>query len=361
MVDIDRFIARNQPAWQRLEMLTSQASGRKIRRLEAGEVDELIGLYQRASGHLAYARAAYREPGLLARLTMLVANANAAIYGRRARAGATIVRFFAFSFPAAIWMCRRAIAGAAACLFVPALAIGSWVATSDAALDVAIPEDVQAALIASEFEDYYSSSPAASFSTQVTVNNIQVSVIAFALGALLIPGAVILGVNGINLGVTGGLFVAEGQAGTFFGLILPHGLLELTAVAIAGGAGLQMGWALLVPGDRTRAAALAEEGRRSVALVLGTVLAFVVAGLIEGFVTPAPIPTLVRVAVGVTVEVLFLVWILGRGRAAVDAGFTGHPDDDGPAWDAWRLAVPADRRWRSPTTGRWLSLRGRRR
>jgi hypothetical protein len=135
----------------------------------------------------------------------------------------------------------------------------------------------------------------------------------------------------------GGLFVAEGQAGHFFGLILPHGLLELTAVVIAGGAGLQMGWAMLAPGDRTRAAALAEEGRRSVVLVLGTVGAFVVAGLIEGFVTPAPIPTLVRVAVGVAVEVLFVAWVVGRGRAAVADGFTGHPDDDLPAWDALAL------------------------
>jgi uncharacterized membrane protein SpoIIM required for sporulation len=225
---------------------------------------------------------------------------------------------------------------AAACLFVPAIVVGAWVATSDAALDLAIPEDAQEALLASEFEDYYSSAPAGAFASHVTFNNIQVSVVAFALGALLIPGIVILAYNGLNVGIVGGLFVSEGQAGTFFGLIAPHGLLELTAVVIAGGAGLRMGWSLLVPGDRTRGAALAEEGRRSVALVLGTVLAFVVAGLIEGFVTPAPIPTGVRVAVGVAVEALFLLWVIGRGRAAVEAGFSGHPADDEKAWDAWR-------------------------
>lgn len=338
MVDIDRFIARNQPAWQRLEVLTNRAAGRKIRSLEAAEVDELVGLYQRVSGHLAHARAAYREPGLLARLTNLVANANAAIYGRRARAGATFVRFFSASFPAAVWVCRRAILASAACLLVPAMAVGVWVANSDVALDVAIPEETQEALLASEFEDYYSSAPAGQFATRVTINNIQVSVIAFALGALVIPGAFILAYNGMQVGLAAGLFVAEGQAGKFFGLILPHGLLELTAVVIAGGAGLRMGWAMLVPGDRTRAAALAEEGRRSVALVLGTMLAFVVAGLIEGFVTPAPVPTVVRVAVGVAVWLLFVAWVVGRGRIAADAGFTGHPADDGPAWERWRAA-----------------------
>ena len=338
MVDIDRFIARNQPAWQRLEALTTQAAGRRIRALDAAELDELLGLYQRVSGHLAQARTSYEEPGLLARLTMLVANAHAAIYGRRSRAGSTFVRFFTASFPAAVWVCRRAVLASAACLFVPALAVGTWLANSDAALDVAIPEQAQEALLASEFEDYYSSAPAASFASLVTFNNIQVSFVAFALGGLLVPGAAILAYNGVNLGMMAGLFVAEGEAGTFFGLILPHGLLELTAVVIAGGAGLQMGWAMLVPGDRTRAAALAEEGRRSVVLVLGTIGAFVVAGLIEGFVTPAPIPTLVRVAVGVAVEVLFVGWVVGRGRVVAAAGFTGHPADDLAAWDAWRLA-----------------------
>lgn len=338
MVDIDRFIARNQPAWERLEVLSERALGRRVARLEAPEVDELVALYQQASGHLAYARTSFRDPALLARLTSVVARANAAVYGRRARASAALARFVGASFPAAVWVCRRAIAAAAACLLVPAVAVGVWLAGSERALDVAIPEATQEALLASEFEDYYSSGPASHFSARVTINNIQVSAIAFALGALVVPGAALLAANGVNVGQAGGLFVAEGQGGQFFGLILPHGLLELTAVAVAGGAGLRIGWALLVPGDRTRAAALAEEGRRAVALVLGTALAFAVAGLIEGFVTPAPLPTAVRVGVGVAVEALFLLWVIGRGRVAAAEGFTGHPADDGPAWDRWRGA-----------------------
>jgi uncharacterized membrane protein SpoIIM required for sporulation len=190
--------------------------------------------------------------------------------------------------------------------------------------------------VATEFEDYYSSAPAAQFSTLVMFNNIRVSFVAFALGVLLLPAVYVLYLNGENLGVQGGLFVYEGEAGHFFGLILPHGLLELTAIFIAAGAGLQMGWALVAPGDRTRGTALAEEGRRSVGLVLGTLLAFVVAGLIEGFVTPAPVPTLVRVAVGVAVEAAFLLWLLGRGRLAVADGFTGLPADDALAWERWQ-------------------------
>jgi uncharacterized membrane protein SpoIIM required for sporulation len=337
-MDIDRFIAANQPAWDRLAALSARASGRRVRELHRHEVDELVDLYQKASGDLATARTTYAEPGLVVRLTHVVAGANAAIYGRRSRARPVLQRFFLASFPAAFWVSRRAILASAACLLVPAFLVGAWLAGSDAALDVAIPEDAQEALIASEFEDYYSSAPAAQFSQLVTFNNIRVSLVAFAMGALLLPAVALLAFNGINVGVMGGLFVAEGQAGQFFGLILPHGLLELTAVIVAGGAGLQMGWALVAPGDRTRGTALAEEGRRSVALVLGTILAFVVAGLIEGFVTPAPVPTLVRVAVGVAVEAAFLLWMVGRGRLAVADGFTGLPADDDVAWEGWRAS-----------------------
>jgi uncharacterized membrane protein SpoIIM required for sporulation len=335
-MDIDRFIAANQPAWDRLAALSARASGRKVRELRRDEVDELVALYQQASGHLATARTTYAEPGLVVRLTHVVAGANAAIYGRRSRARVALQRFFLASFPAAFWVSRKAILASAACLLVPAIVVGAWLASSDAALDVAIPEDAQEALIASEFEDYYSSAPAGQFAQLVTFNNIRVSLVAFAMGALLLPAVLLLVYNGLNVGMAGGLFVAEGQAGQFFGLILPHGLLELTAVIIAGGAGLQMGWALVAPGDRTRGTALAEEGRRSVALVLGTILAFVVAGLIEGFVTPAPVPTLVRVAVGVAVEAAFLLWLIGRGRLAVADGFSGLPADDDLAWEGWR-------------------------
>jgi hypothetical protein len=100
-------------------------------------------------------------------------------------------------------------------------------------------------------------------------------------------------------------------------------LLELTAITIAGGAGLRLGWAIIAPGDRRRGEALAEEGRRCIVIVTGLALCFVVAGTIEAFVTPSDLPTLARVGVGVVVEAAFIAYILSRGRAAVAAGSTG--------------------------------------
>jgi uncharacterized membrane protein SpoIIM required for sporulation len=105
----------------------------------------------------------------------------------------------------------------------------------------------------------------------------------------------------------------------FWGLVLPHGLLELTAVFIAGGAGLRLGWALVDPGDRPRTTALAAEGRRSVVIVIGLVAAFIVAGIIEGFVTGSPLPTWARVGIGVAVEAAFLGYLVLRGPVAAAA------------------------------------------
>lgn len=316
MLDIDRFIDRHHATWHRLEALTA-AARRGPKHMAPGEVEELIQRYQQVSGHLAHARAAYGDAGLVARLNRIVAEANATIYGRRARAGSSIARFFRTSFPGTFWICRWSIVASAACFFGPALVIGIWIAGSERARDVAMPEQTRAAYIATDFEDYYSSAPAQDFASQVTVNNIQVSVYAFAGGAAAaLPGAALLAYNGLNLGVAGGVFADAGQLGKFFGLITPHGLPELTAIVVTGGAGLRIGWAMLAPGDRRRADALATEGRRAVALVTGCALLFVVAGTIEGFVTPSPLPTVARVGVGVLVETAFLTYVLGQGRAA---------------------------------------------
>lgn len=285
---------------------------------------ELVSLYQRTSAHLSSARTSGTDPALVSRLTRLVASASGAIYSTRSRSLAGAARFFTTSFPAAVWHARRFVVASSLLLVVPALVVGAWVATSDAALEASGPEAVREAYVEEDFEAYYSSAPAGQFATQVTVNNIQVAILAFAAGVLLcVVTAGILAYNGANVGVAAGLFAAAGQQPKFWGLILPHGLLELSAVVVAGAAGLALGWAVVAPGDRTRTAALAEEGRRAAVVVLGLVVAFVVAGAIEGFVTPSSLPTWARVAVGASAFTAFWAYVLLLGRSAAARGFTG--------------------------------------
>jgi uncharacterized membrane protein SpoIIM required for sporulation len=331
-VDVDGYIAAHQDDWQRLATLTGRAR-RRVRRLPPAELDELIRLYQRVSAHLSHARAAFGNVGLNSRLTRVVADANAVIYGKRARTIGTIVTFVADTFPAAVWRSRRFVLVAALLTFGPALAVGSWLAVSERAVEASAPEAVREAYLQEDFEAYYSSEPAAQFATEVTVNNIQVSILAFALGICFCVGtAYVLIFNGANVGFAAGLFHAAGEAPKFWGLILPHGLLELTAVVIAGAAGLRLGWAIIAPGDRTRADALAEEGRRSVVIIIGLIVVFIVAGVIEGFVTGSGLSTPVRVGIGVMVELAFVVYVVAQGRDAVARGVTGLIGDTRPRW-----------------------------
>jgi uncharacterized membrane protein SpoIIM required for sporulation len=322
-MDVDTFLTTNQASWDRLSWLVGRA-GRRVRRLSPDELEEMVALYQRTATHLSYARTTYRDPALTATLSSLVARAGAVVYGSRPATLRALGRFFAVTFPAACWYSRRFIAVSAALFLIPAFAVGLWIATSPRAVEATGPRAVREAYVNQDFEQYYKSAPASEFASQVFTNNVQVSIYAFAAGiAFCVLTAYILVFNGAHVGIAGGLFAAVGQQPKFWGLILPHGLLELTAVFIAGGAGLRLGWTLIDPGDRTRRAALAEEGRRALAIVAGLVVVFAVAGTIEGFVTGSSLPTWARVGIGVVGEATLLSWLFVRGRAAARLGLTG--------------------------------------
>jgi uncharacterized membrane protein SpoIIM required for sporulation len=321
-MDLDRYVTLNRPQWQRLADLTKEVR-RRPKALSPSEVDEFIGLYRRVSSQLSFARSHYQDPTLTAELNHTIGMANAALYQRTASPIAGLRRFFSVSFPAAVWHLRRTISVAALLFFVPAIVVAVWLSSSERALDVAAPEATRAAYVNEDFENYYSSEPASQFATEVLINNIQVSFLAFALGAFLCIGTVyVLVFNGFVLGGAWAVFIVAGQQSKFFGLILPHGLLEITSILVAGAAGLSMGWAIISPGDRTRAAAFTAEARRSIVIVLGLMLAFIVAGLIEGFITPG-LSTAPRVTIGVVVELLFVSYVVAFGRRAESLGFTG--------------------------------------
>jgi uncharacterized membrane protein SpoIIM required for sporulation len=342
-VDIDLFIARNAPSWNRLQDLTTRAR-RGVAALEPAELDELVALYQRVSSHLSHARTDYRDPTLSMRLNRLVTEAGGVIYRGRSRPGQAIKDFFAWRFPAAVYQSGRFVAVSAALLLIPAFVAGAWLGTSDEALEASAPEAVREAYLEEDFEEYYSSDTAANFGTQVTVNNIMVAFTAFAGGILLcLPTAFMLAYNGFAVGSAGGLFVSAGESAKFFGLILPHGLLELTAVVVAGAAGLRLGWSIIAPGDRRRSEALGNEARRAVVIALGLMVAFMTAGFIEGFVTGRGLPTWLRLAIGIAAQLAFLAWIIVPGRIATARGLTGDMGELDKGWD--ELATARERAW----------------
>lgn len=323
-MDIDSFILHHRSDWARLDQLVTAAGGH--RRLPADRIDELLVLYERTSTHLSIARGRYDDPSLTADLTRRVGRARAVLYGSRTGTWRDAGRFVTDIFPAAVWHARHAVLVSFLLFMVPAVGLAVWLASSPQALDLAAPEALREAYVQEDFADYYTSQPSAQFASYVTTNNIRVSIFAFAGGILAcIPTALVLIANGANGGAAAGLFAAAGELPRFWGLILPHGLLELTAVFIAGGAGLQLGWTLIDPGDRPRSAALADVGRQAVTIVVGLVAAFVVAGVVEGFVTGSPLPTWARVGIGVLVEAAFVGYLVVRGPRAAAAARQSRP------------------------------------
>jgi uncharacterized membrane protein SpoIIM required for sporulation len=321
-VDIDAYVAAHAHSWRRLEYLVERAH--RPRRVSGREIDELVDLYQRTATHLSVIRTSSPDPILVDRLSSLTSRARGVISGSRVRGWGEVSRFFTVTFPAAVWRSRWWAFGSFVFTIVISVAIAAWVAGDPAVQrSIASPEEVRQ-LVEHDFADYYSSGPAASFASHVFVNNAWVAAQAFAFGILLcVPTVYVLFQNAANVGLVAGLMAANDRLSLFFGLILPHGLLELTAIFIAAGVGLKVGWAVIDPGDRRRADAVAEEGRAAVAVVLGLVAVFAVAGFIEGFVTPSGWPTWARVGLGATVEVLFLAYVLLLGRRAAANGETG--------------------------------------
>jgi uncharacterized membrane protein SpoIIM required for sporulation len=320
-VDIDAFVAAHAPTWQRLERLVSRA--RRPRRCSGAELDELVDLYQRTATHLSVIRTASPDPLLVGKLSSLVARARGVVAGARVTSWREVTRFLAVTFPAAVWRLRYWVLGVAATFLAIAFALGIWVASSPSVQGALAPPEAVQDLVRNQFEGYYHSAPAASFAFRVFTNNVGVAAAAFAFGILIVPTVVILIQNAAGIGITGGFMASAGAGPLFFGLVLPHGLLELTAIFVAGAAGLRIGWVVVDPGDRRRRDALAEEGRAATAVVIGLVLVFLVAGLTEAFVTPSGLPTWARVAWGVTIETAFIVAVVLLGRRAVAAGETG--------------------------------------
>jgi uncharacterized membrane protein SpoIIM required for sporulation len=319
-VDLDAFVAVHRPEWDRLDQLSAR------RRLSGEDADELVRLYQRAATHLSVVRSASPDPELAGRLSRTVATARSAVTGGSEPLLREAARFVGVSFPAAVYRARWAIAGAGALLVLVAVAAALWV-INDPRVEAAIDAQTDVRqLVEHDFADYYSQYAATSFAAKVWTNNAWVAATCIALGVSGVFPVIMIYQNALNLGLIGGVMANHDRLGLFFGLILPHGLLELTAVCVASGAGLRLFWAWVDPGRLPRSRALAREGRSMITVAIGLVGVLLISGVVEAFVTPSGLPTWARIVIGVIVWAAFLGYVGVYGRRAVAAGETGDLD-----------------------------------
>lgn len=313
-MDFDHYLAIHQPSWERLDALTK--NGRKTRtQLDAAQVNELVHLYRATSTDLSYVRTYVGDPALVTHLSKLVNSARHVIYGTRPRTSKSIAHFFKSTFPVSVWEIRRFVLISAVLFLLPAAVVGAWIGNSPEISNQLMSPSLRDAYLNHDFESYYESERASEFASGVFTNNATVSFVAFASGVFFcVPTIFMLVFNGLNLGFAAGMFAAFGEQAKFWTLITPHGLLEITSLIIAGGTGLSLGWALIDPGDIPRSQSLAKAARQSISIVIGLVCAFLVAGIIEGFVTGQPWSAWIRVGIGAVVWIAFCAYIVVRGR-----------------------------------------------
>lgn len=319
-MDLDAFTAVHTPAWERLDELSRQ------RRLNGAEADELVRLYQAVATDLSTVRSSAPDPELVTRLSQLLGRARARIAGAHEPGWRDLRRFVVVSLPAAFYRIRWwTVAVTAACLVVGVVA-GVWVATQPDALAAMGTESQRREYVENAFAQYYE--PGAGFATMVWTNNAWIAAQCVGLGITGVMPVYVLLNNAVMVGATGGMMAAYGHLGLFLQLISPHGLLELTAIFVAGAAGLKLFWTWVDPGHRPRTRALAEEGRALFTVAIGLVGVLGVSGLVEGFVTGSSLPWGVKITIGALALAGFWAYTLVLGRRAVADGQTGDLEDD---------------------------------
>jgi len=319
-VDLDAYVMAHSRDWSRLEELLT------IRRLSGAESDELVERYQQVATHLSVVRTSAPDASLIAYLSSLLARARNKAAGTRVTGWRGVATFFTERFPAALYRLRWWWIGCFAANAIVAAVMMWWLIEHPRAEQSLLSAREVDQLVNNDFAGYYSEYAASHFAAQVWVNNAWVSALCIALGILGVPVVYLLFNNIANLAIIGSIMMRHDRGELFWGLILPHGLLELTAVFVAGGVGIRLFWSWIEPGDQSRTASIAREGRTAATVALGLVAVLLITGVIEAFVTPSGLPTWARVGIGVLAELVFFAYVFVLGRRAVRQGHTGDID-----------------------------------
>ncbi|HAQ59301.1 MAG TPA: hypothetical protein DCR63_02200, partial [Microbacterium sp.] len=225
--------------------------------------------------------------------------------------------------PAALYRLRWTTLVIAAAFVVVVVVVAAWVAGDPALVDALGDRAGLEYYAQEEFTDYYSDNPAAVFAGTVWTNNAWIAAQCVLFGITGFWPVMVLIQNAIGVGTAAAVMFAFDRGDVFVLFILPHGLLELTSIFVAGAAGLHIFWAWIAPGPRTRGVALAAAGRSLVTVAIGLVLALLVSGIIEGFVTAQPWPWVIKIGIGALALGAFLFYMVVVGARAARLGETG--------------------------------------
>ncbi len=319
-----RFRAEREADWRLLESLVTQAERRGLHRMDFAAARDLAASYRRATTSLAIAREISLDRALLDYLEALTARAYLCVYAPQERLGGLVRRFFTASAPQALRRSWAFILIGFLCMGLGGLTGYLLYLENPSWYFVFLPPELAGGRSPDATTAYlrsviYSNDPdttgLGAFATFLFSHNTRIAIFVFGLGVFVcLPAIALTFYNGLGLGAMMALHVDRGLGWDMGGWLSIHGVTELSAICIACGGGIQMGAAILFPGDRTRREALQLAGRDAVKLALVAAVMLVVAAILEGFFRQMVQDMSVRYAIGWGIGLLWLAWALLAGR-----------------------------------------------
>ncbi len=312
-----RWLEKRKPHWAKLEALLTQSANQGLKSLSRSDLQELSLLYRQTAADLAAIREDRGSVHFTRYVNQLLVRAHNTIYSGHRASPMAVVSFFWKTYPAAF---RRNLKHCLLATFIFAIAgvVGAILTYQNPDFKVKVlgPQMVETI----DRHEMWTHSivgikPLAS--SAIMTNNMSVGFMTFALGITAGLGTIyMMAFNGLMIGVIGVACWLSGMSLQLWSFVAPHGVLELPAIFVAGGAGLRVAQGLLFPGVLPRRDSLARAGSEAVQLLLGTVPILIIAGVIEAYVSPTGLPIPLKFSLATALFVLLNVYLFAIGRPA---------------------------------------------
>lgn len=322
----DRFIRQRRADWRELESVLDRLRDLRTSKWSGQDIETLARLYRSVCCDLSLVQSREWGRRLEVYLNDLVAQGHGCLYRSRPGSVRALIQFVIHGFPALLRLHWKFFVVSLALFGIPFVTAAVIAGVDPVLAERLVDQHSLQGAVEMYQEELYGQVDVAYADDRSAMtgfyiqNNVGIAFRTFALGILAGAGTVCtLLINGLTLGAVTGYLVHAGVADNFFSFVISHGSFELTAIVVAGAAGLLMGWGIVHPGKRTRLDSLMHHGSDSIRLAFGAGVMLLIAAGIEAWFSPLPIPHAIKYVVGTMLWVLVVVWlVLGGQEGSID-------------------------------------------